>query len=139
MGHQKDSIPVMRRLLTFAVLLTASSIGLKAQEVRYNDIARFVAAKTLPIESPLQNILSRPSVQKHYFETKDLPEKWEVSRLRAIRQWALTEIQPKLSRPQCVKYMFGGPDFVHVVSVFPGVPEYILVGLEPLGTVPNFL
>lgn len=129
----------MRRLSLFSFFLAASSIGLQAQEVGYNDIARFVAAKTLPSESPLQAILARPSVQRHYLETRDLSEKWEDSRLRAIRQWAATEIQPRLARPQCVKYMFGGPDFVHAVSILPGAPEYILVGLEPLGAVPNIL
>jgi len=129
----------MLRLLSPLVFCSLLFSSLAAQEVRYNDIARFVAARSLPIESPLQRILPTPSVRKHFLETQELSATWEASRLKAIRQWALTEIQPKLSRPQCVKYMFGGPDFVHVVSVFPGVPEYILVGLEPLGTVPDFL
>ncbi|MEM1444081.1 MAG: hypothetical protein AAGF67_17170, partial [Verrucomicrobiota bacterium] len=62
----------------------------------------------------------------------------EKQRLSAVRQWAKTELQPQLTRPNTVKYMFGGPDFVHVVSLFPGVPEYILVGLEPLGSIPDF-
>lgn len=31
-----------------------------------------------------------------------------------------------------------GPDFVHAVTLFPGADEYILVGLEPLGSLPNF-
>ncbi len=130
----------MLRLLSFALVVSGIVVHpVSAQEVCYNDIARFVSARQLPIQSPLQSLLPRVSVRKHYLETDELSKTWEVSRLKAIRDWSLTEIQPCLSRPKCVKYMFGGPDFVHVASIFPGVPEYILVGLEPLGTIPNFL
>ena len=38
-----------------------------------------------------------------------------------------------------VKYPFGGPDFVHAATLFPGANEYVLVGLEPLGSLPDFL
>ena len=50
-----------------------------------------------------------------------------------------TDVHPKIKRPAVVKYMFGGPDFVHAATVFPGSPEYILVGMEPLGTPARFL
>lgn len=129
----------MIRVVSFLVLFVFLISELPSQEIRYNDVARLVSARKLPIESPLQTLLPTPSVRKHYLQTKELSETWEQSRLKAIRQWSLTEIQPKLSRPRCLKYMFGGPDFVHAATIFPGVPEYILVGLEPLGTAPNFL
>lgn len=130
----------MARILSF--LLLSSLILLSpgsAQEVRYNDVARFVSARQLPIQSPFQSLLTQTSVRRHYLETEELSRTWEVSRLKAIREWSRAEIQPRLTRPMVVKYMFGGPDFVHVASIFPGVPEYILVGLEPLGTIPDFL
>lgn len=108
------------------------------QDVNFDDLARFVAGKPVSASSPLNQIMGSPSVRKHYAETTALSEKWQEARLSKIQQWAATELQPQLSRPNTVKYMFGGPDFVHVVSVFPGVPEYILAGLEPLGSIPDF-
>ena len=118
-------------------LLLAAPVS--AQQPTYNDVARFVAGQNLSADSPLDPLLGSGPVQRHYAETRELSQKWEEMRLEAIRKWAVAEIQPRITRPQCIQYMFGGPDFVHAVSIFPGVPEYVLVGLEPLGTLPNFL
>jgi len=129
---------LFRSVITGLTLLLATAIPSAAQEVTFNDLARFVSGKPLSSASPLNQLMGFSSVRKHYAETIDLSQKWQESRLNKIQEWAATELQPQLSRPTTVKYMFGGPDFVHVVSVFPGVPEYILAGLEPLGTIPDF-
>lgn len=123
-------------ILVAAIVVLSGSLN--AQNVSFDDVARFVAGKPLTVSSPLNQLIGRPAVRKHYYETGELSTKWEEGRLKAIKQWAMREIQPQLTRPQCVKYMFGGPDFVHATTVFPGVPEYILAGLEPLGTIPDF-
>ena len=112
---------------------------LSGQNLSYNDVARFVAGQPVSPASPLNRLMVAASVRKHYAETSSLSKKWQESRLSAVEKWAKTELQPQLTRPKTVQYMFGGPDFVHVVSLFPGVPEYILVGLEPLGSLPDFL
>jgi len=106
--------------------------------VTANDYARFYAGLPLRPDSPLQKIVGLPSVRKHSIEARDLSRKWEDTRLSKIRAWAKTEVHPKISRPKVLKYMFGGPDFVHAATMFPGVPEYIQVGLEPLGSLPDF-
>lgn len=112
--------------------------SLVAQQTTADDVARFVAGKPVSLSSPLNQLIGLPSVRRHYRETTNLSEEWKSRRLVAMQRWAVSEIQPRLSRPGSVKYMFGGPDFVHAVTVFPGVPEYILAGLEPLGTLPDF-
>lgn len=124
------------RILLSSILVLSGSLN--AQNVSFDDVSRFVAGKPLTVSSPLNQLIGRPAVRKHYYETGELSTKWEEGRLKAVKQWAMREIQPQLTRPQCVKYMFGGPDFVHATTVFPGVPEYILAGLEPLGTIPDF-
>ncbi|MEM1443634.1 MAG: hypothetical protein AAGF67_14910, partial [Verrucomicrobiota bacterium] len=127
------------RKLTCLFAVLVSGVGFaSAQGPTYNDVARFVSGKQVSATSPLNQLMGINSVRKHYAETSELSVKWEKQRLSAVRQWAKTELQPQLTRPNTVKYMFGGPDFVHVVSLFPGVPEYILVGLEPLGSIPDF-
>ena len=106
--------------------------------VTYNDYARFFAGLPLRPDSPLQSIVGQPAVRKHSNEARDLSQKWEDSRLAKIRKWAKAEVHPKIARPTVLKYMFGGPDFVHAATMFPGVPEYVQVGLEPLGGIPDF-
>jgi len=103
-----------------------------------NDSARLVAGLPLPAGSALEPLMRLPVVQQHYLQSRELNEKWEETRLAAMREWARTEVHPRISRPRVVKYLFGGPDFVHVATLFPGAPEYVLVGLEPLGNLPDF-
>ena len=105
----------------------------------FNDIARFVAGQSLTPGSPLRRLEGLPSVRKHTTETLALSKTWQERRLNVLRDWAKQEIHPRISRPKIVKYPFSGPDFVHAVTLFPGADEYILIGLEPLGSVPNFL
>jgi len=104
----------------------------------YNDIARFVAGQSLSAGSPLRRLESLPAVRQHMTESAALSKTWQERRLNVIRDWAKQEIHPKIARPRMVKYPFGGPDFVHAVTLFPGADEYILVGLEPLGSLPDF-
>lgn len=104
----------------------------------YDEVARFLAGLPLPPESRLRPFLSLPGVTSHYSEARALAEKWESYRLSQIRKWSRNEIQPRISRPPVLKYMFGGPDFVHAATLFPEVPEYVLSGMEPLGSVPDF-
>lgn len=134
--------PVMlRRRFSFFLVILASLTPVFAQdgpEVSLDDIARFLAGQPVSATSPLDGLMRMPSVQKHYDETRKLSQDWEDIRMKKIREWATTEIQPQISRPKTVKYLFGGPDFVHVEGIFPGASEYVLVGLEPLGTVPDF-
>lgn len=104
----------------------------------FEDVARFVSGVALRPDSPLQGLVGQPAVIKHYQKTQEMSTKWEDSRLVKIREWSKKEIHPRISRPGVMKYMFGGPDLVHAATMFPGVAEYVLVGLEPLGTLPNF-
>lgn len=135
---QRYSVMNFRFAITGLAVFLATEVPASSQEIAFNDLARFVSGKPVPAGSPLNQLMGYHSVRKHYAETIALSEKWQEARLSKIQQWAATELQPQLTRPATVKYMFGGPDFVHVVSVFPGVPEYILAGLEPLGTIPDF-
>lgn len=104
----------------------------------YNDIARFVAGQTPSPGSPLRRLDPLPAVRRHMADSSELSKTWRERRLKTIREWAKQEIHPRIARPKIVKYPFSGPDFVHVAALFPGADEYILIGLEPLGSLPNF-
>ncbi|MDF1756279.1 MAG: hypothetical protein P1U89_26055 [Verrucomicrobiales bacterium] len=107
-------------------------------QVTPNDYARFFAGLPVRAQSPLQKLMTQPAAVAHTVETQKLTKKWESYRLSQIRTWARQEIQPKIARQAVLKYMFGGPDFVHVATLFPEIPEYVLVGMEPLGSIPDF-
>lgn len=132
-------LKLKRVVLLAAVLLAFSPVEGRSQEtVSYNDVARLFAGLPLSPGNPLEGLMGLPSVRQHYAETAELTGKWKESRLEKIDGWSRSEIRPRVGQPTVVKYMFGGPDFVHAATMFPGVPEYILVGMEPLGTTPDF-
>ncbi len=127
-------------LLVYCPLLCVSlgrAQDLVAGGVPINEVAQFVSGISPGQGSPLVRLERHSFVRKYQSDCRELSEKWEATRLSKIRKWAKEEIHPKINRPASVKYMFGGPDFVHVVTMFPGVKEYVLCGLEPLGTVPD--
>lgn len=133
----------VRVSLVIAVLLSSPFAirGARGQSpaVSFDDIAHFVAGMPLSPSSPLSRLSSTRSVIRHSNAAVALNRDWQDKRLNQIRGWARKEIHPHLTRPKVVKYPFGGPDFVHAVTFFPGVDEYVLVGLEPLGSLPDFL
>ena len=106
----------------FVALLSFSSIPVFAQNEpggSLDDIARFLAGQPVSATSPLEGLMRMPSVRNHYAETQALSQDWEDLRMKKIREWATTEIQSQIARPpETVKYLFGGPDCVHVEGIF---------------------
>lgn len=132
-------IPFFAAAFAFLTLSASSSYAqIGGPAASYNDIARFVAGQPLSPGSPLRQLDNLPAVRRHMTDSVALSKTWQDRRLNVIRDWAKQEIHPRISRPKIVKYPFSGPDFVHAATLFPGADEYILVGLEPLGTLPNF-
>lgn len=125
-------------LLAAVALPFFPQVGESQETVSYNDVARLFAGLPLSPGNPLEGLIGVPSVRQHYAETAALSQKWRDTRLDKIAAWSRAEIQPRIGQPSVMKYMFGGPDFVHAATMFPGVPEYVLVGLEPLGAIPDF-
>lgn len=133
------SIQVMLRYFSLLFALSLFHSSASAQDPTFDDVARFVAGKQLSPASPLRRLEGLPSVRRHITESNALSKTWQDRRLSVLRDWAKAEIHPRISRPKFIKYPFSGPDFVHAATLFPGADEYILAGLESLGTLPNFL
>ncbi|MEY3342550.1 MAG: hypothetical protein RL090_234 [Bacteroidota bacterium] len=56
------------------------------------------------------------------------------NKINQMRAWADTVIAPS-SETKALFYPFAGADFLHVDPLFHNVNRYVMVGLEPLGTV----
>lgn len=62
--------------------------------------------------------------------------KYHRSRTTVLRSWAETEL-PQDSATKTLFYPFSGPDFLHASTFFPKAKTYVLVGLEPVGSLPD--
>ena len=56
------------------------------------------------------------------------------TQLAKIRAWSSATLRQH--RPTMF-YMFSGPDFLYADAFFPGASTYVLVGLEPVGQIPD--
>jgi hypothetical protein len=61
----------------------------------------------------------------------------EKTRLTPMKAWAKTELTEANSNHKDLFYPFGGPDFLNAFTLFPQAKKYTLIGLEPVGGVPN--
>ncbi len=66
-------------------------------------------------------------------------ERWQSSqaRVKAMQDWSTREIAPLMSPEPSVFYPFAGPDALHGLALFGGARRMTLVGLEPVGVLPD--
>jgi hypothetical protein len=102
-----------------------------------NDVGRFIAGMPGNDGSPFKGDESNPVWQAHQRELDHAWGRAEKELFAGIRQFQSTELNgsPIVGRP--VFYPFSGPDTLTPTLYFPGSPEYIMVALEPAGTLPS--
>ena len=61
-------------------------------------------------------------------------ESQQISRARA---WAAEELQPINQTAPQIFYPFSGPDILYGYTFFPEATDYVMVGLEPVGDIPE--
>ncbi len=115
------------------VLTLACHAPASAQEVKPNDMARFLAGLP-PAEGSALAAASRHATWTRHAASMD--SAWaniEKRQLSKIRTWSASE----LTNPSPVLYyMFSGPDFLYANTFFPSATTYVLAALEPSGPLP---
>jgi hypothetical protein len=130
-GDKKDFIP--------ATLTKAAPASPKLPVRREaDDVARFLSGLPGNPDSPfaeLENKWEWKSHKKYLDQAWDRANKVLLSGLSEFHKTELTD--PKID-DAAVFYPFSGPDTLFVTYAFPKSPTYVLVGLEPPGTLPTF-
>ncbi|MGH8049020.1 MAG: hypothetical protein ACREKL_17395, partial [Chthoniobacterales bacterium] len=100
-----------------------------------NEQARFLTGLRLPAGSVLAPFQSTKEYLDHTREYSTAWRKFDARYFGPMRSFAEAHITPRIGSPQALYYLFSGPDFINAYAFFPDVPVYILVGLEPVGSV----
>ena len=103
----------------------------------YTDIARFLGGRPVRYGANLSR-MQQTADYKMY--SQDTLQKWNLrtkNRVAAQNQWQAFNIRPQIGAPRTVVYPFGGPDLLYAMSMFPASSQYVLLGLEPVGNVPD--
>ncbi|MBL7910691.1 MAG: hypothetical protein JNJ41_06540 [Bacteroidia bacterium] len=61
----------------------------------------------------------------------------ERKRLKAMKDWGREEFKDASAKTNIVFYPFSGPDYLTANAFFPNADKYIMLGLEPVGKLPE--
>ncbi len=106
-------------------------------QLTYQDYTNLIAGKNMD-----SNILAKcvnPEGWLQYAE--DMDQSWnrfEQKNLKPMRAWSTQELGSSQTVEGTVLYPFSGPDVVNMFAFFPQAKTYLLIALEPVGTVPVF-
>src|ERR1035438_8164122 len=119
-------------------IVSADPFSVATSRDRYaDDLGRFLAGLPARTGSPFDELEKQPAWIKH---RRELDRDWsriEGASLPAMRAFQKQELgaTPIVKSP--VFYPFSGPDALMVTVFFPNNPTYVMVGLEPAGTLPT--
>jgi hypothetical protein len=63
---------------------------------------------------------------------------FDSSRIQLLTQFRENELDKNIQSEPNLFYPFSGPDILYANTFFPSVNKFILIGLEPVGTLPDF-
>ena len=101
-----------------------------------SDAGRFLAG--LPVgDGPLSDVESQECCRTWARVTRYLWHQHEKARIEKVREWSSEHLSGLDGEETTVFYPFGGPDGLYPLAFFPSAKRYVLVGLEPVGAVPE--
>ncbi|BCU77525.1 hypothetical protein [Luteolibacter sp. LG18] len=101
-----------------------------------NDITLFLAGKAVHHGASLSQ-MQMTANYKSYSDSMRYRWRYYASR-RTLKQsmWSDENLAPTIGSPGTLLYPFGGPDLLHAIGMFPHTSTYVLLGLEPAGSLP---
>jgi hypothetical protein len=133
-------IHMIRRIITgflTAVLVFGFARAPLCAGTSANDVARLLAGKPVGEASALKDVMESPVWKAHAAEFDRVWKLIETDRLPAMRRFQASQLDDARIRQRVLLYPFGGPDVFNAVALFPHNPAYILIGLEPIGDLPD--
>jgi hypothetical protein len=102
-----------------------------------NDTARFLAGMRGTDGSPFAALEETPAWQDHRRQLDAAWSRTETELLVGSRKFQADELNSAAFQSRTVFYPFSGPDALTATVYFPHNPVYVMVALEPAGTLPT--
>jgi len=102
-----------------------------------NDTARFLAGMPGTPGSPFATLEETPAWQDHRRQLDAAWARTETELLAGSRKFQADELNGAAFQTRTVFYPFSGPDALTATLYFPHNPLYVMVALEPAGTLPT--
>ena len=110
---------------------------LTAPDTAYaQDVASFLGGQRPSQHSDLARLAEQPVWQAFAQDQDKSWDKYRATHTASMTKWARTELNEVHRSSPTIFYPFSGPDFLNVFTMFPTSKTYVLMGLEPVGSVP---
>ncbi|MCC3154860.1 hypothetical protein Q3A66_16975 [Hymenobacter sp. BT770] len=110
---------------------------LTAPDTAYaQDVASFLGGQRPSQHSDLTKLAEQPAWQAFAADQDKSWAKYRATHTTSMTKWASTELDEVHRSSPTIFYPFSGPDFLNVFTMFPTSQTYVLMGLEPVGSVP---
>jgi hypothetical protein len=116
---------------------TLSQTAAPVDTADVHDVAAYLAGLPVKRGSSLSTLTNTPEWQAFRTDADKSWSTYHASRTDKIEAWAKAELDTVRQNSPVLFYPFSGPDFLNAATVFPGSDTYVLVGLEPVGSVPG--
>ncbi len=100
------------------------------------DVALFLGGQQPSQHSTLAAVAATPAWQAFAKDQDKSWAKYRATHTTRMTQWANTELDSVHANSPTIFYPFSGPDFLNVFTMFPSSQTYVLMGLEPVGSIP---
>jgi len=125
---------IIAAVLMMLMLALSAAHAPSSEAPTANDTARFLAGLPPSSSSPLVALTKDPAWLSHARHFDSVFASEENANLSKVRQFSKEYLTDK---QDTMLYMFSGPDFLYATSFFPNASTYVLVGLEPVGAIPD--
>ena len=116
---------------------TAATKPTAAPDTAYaQDVAMFLGGLQPSQHSDLTALAATPAWKAFAKDQDKSWDKYRATHTTRMTQWANTELDSVHASSPTIFYPFSGPDFLNVFTMFPTSQTYVLMGLEPVGSVP---
>ena len=133
------------RFLALSILLGLHVAG--AQEVRraepvcaaacpWDAQAKFLAGIPLPEGARLAALQRPAAYRQHSKAFESLWARYNEHYFTPMRAWSASVLAQRIPYGSPLVYFFGGPDALAAMAYYPEAADYLLGGLEPVGSVP---
>jgi hypothetical protein len=102
-----------------------------------DDAGRFIAGLPGTDGSPFAALETTEAWNEHRQRLDEAWHKAEASLVSGLQEFQQAELNEPLLQSSPVFYPFSGPDALTLTLCFPQSPTYVMVGLEPAGTLPK--
>jgi len=113
------------------------AVALAPDTANAQNIAAYLAGLEPRAETPLATLAAQPTWQAFAQDQDKSWAKYRATHTDPMNKWAATELDSVRQATTTLFYPFSGPDFLNAFTLFPTASTYVMVGLEPVGSVPS--